>query len=185
MSVAQPVRVRRSPPPTLRRLKIIDPGDGGRLVTSIEFLSPANKVGRRGREQYQTKRGEMIDADVNVVEIDLLRGGRWIVNVSSRSHPSFDATPYVVCVTRGERPDEAEVYPASYQEPLPTIAIPLRRDDADVALSLQSLVDAAFASGRYGDDFDYSVQPQPGLPAAELAWVGGYLARGAETSPGD
>ena len=41
-------------PPTLRRVQIIDTQNGNRVVTSIEFLSPANKVGR-GLELYRKK----------------------------------------------------------------------------------------------------------------------------------
>ena len=45
------------------------------LVTVIEILSPSNKSGS-GRNEYLQKRGALIDQPVNLVEIDLLLGGR-------------------------------------------------------------------------------------------------------------
>lgn len=45
------------------------------LVTVIEVLSPSNKSGS-GRSEYLQKRDALIDQPVNLVEIDLLLGGR-------------------------------------------------------------------------------------------------------------
>ncbi len=67
-------------PPTLRRVQIVDTQNGNRVVTSIEFLSPANKIGR-GLEQYRKKQHEMIAGEVNLVEVDLVRTGDWAVAV--------------------------------------------------------------------------------------------------------
>ena len=50
--------------------------DGDRLVTALQVLSPANKTaGDAGRTAYQKKHEELRLGNVNVVEIDLLRGG--------------------------------------------------------------------------------------------------------------
>ena len=47
-----------------------------RLVTSIEVLSPSNKrPNTTGWEVYLRKRQSLLLGDVNLVEIDLLRGG--------------------------------------------------------------------------------------------------------------
>ena len=45
------------------------------LMTVIEILSPSNKSGS-GRSEYLQKRDALIDQPVNLVEIDLLLGGR-------------------------------------------------------------------------------------------------------------
>ena len=45
------------------------------LVTMIEVLSPSNKQYGPDRDQYLTKRTLFLHSAVNVVEIDLLRGG--------------------------------------------------------------------------------------------------------------
>ena len=45
------------------------------LVAAIEILSPYNKRGA-GLTTYRRKRASLLSADVHLVEIDLLRGGR-------------------------------------------------------------------------------------------------------------
>src|SRR4051812_42591652 len=50
--------------------------DGERVVTTIEVLSPTNKTpGPKGRTLYLQKQQEILDSDVHLVEIDLLRAG--------------------------------------------------------------------------------------------------------------
>ena len=57
-------------------LEIYAGGDRERLVTAIEVLSPANKTpGQHGRDLYFRKQRELLDSQVHLVEIDLLRGG--------------------------------------------------------------------------------------------------------------
>ena len=46
-----------------------------RVVTSIEVLSPSNKRPGPGRDLYQKKQREVREAEINLVEIDLLRYG--------------------------------------------------------------------------------------------------------------
>lgn len=50
--VARPYVVPLDEPTTLRHLEIVAPRDGNRLVTAIEVLSPANKVGSTGQLIY-------------------------------------------------------------------------------------------------------------------------------------
>src|SRR5437868_5133719 len=62
------------------------------LVTSIELLSPSNKrPGSTGWEQYARKRNLFVQGRANLVEIDLLRGGK--------RHPMEEPwpdSPYVI-----------------------------------------------------------------------------------------
>jgi hypothetical protein len=44
------------------------------LVTTIELLSPANKVGE-GLQRYRRKREEILRSNVHLIEVDLLRSG--------------------------------------------------------------------------------------------------------------
>jgi hypothetical protein len=86
--------------------------DSGTLVTVIELLSPTNKT--HGRTAYQNKRRDYTDAGVNVVEIDLLRGGELTVDVEGTGYGPLIAGKgehYVVCVRRAARPMQREVYP--------------------------------------------------------------------------
>ncbi len=150
---------RQSEPQTLRNIQIVDVKAGRRVVTVIEFLSPANKTDR-GKRHYQKKQRELIEASVNLVEIDLLRRGEWVIAADEVDFPVHCRGPYRICVTRAGSLDEGEAYPASFAFPLPRIRIPLRKDDADIRLPLQALLNQAYDNGRYSEDFDYDLAPE-------------------------
>ena len=173
----QPLRVRRrSEPQVLRRIQIVDLKGGRRVVTAIEFISLANKATAAGRKQYLAKQNQFLEAEVNLVEIDLLREGTWVLAAEKEIYPERFKTPYRICVVRSATSEDAEVYQASYRNPLPTIRIPLRTSDADVVLPLQTLVNQAYENGRYGNDLDYDSQPEPPLDKPDYEWVKQYLA---------
>lgn len=57
-------------------VEIYESAPNQRLVACIELLSPANKRPRsKGRKLYLRKRQSLMLGDVNLIEIDLLRGG--------------------------------------------------------------------------------------------------------------
>ena len=176
LAADEPVRVRRrSPPQTLRYIQIVDLRANRRVVTAIEFISLANKATLAGRKQYLAKQSELIDAEVNLVEIDLLRGGSWVLAAEQEIYPDSLKGPYRVCVVRAESSEEAELYSAGFSAPLPTIRIPLRVAENDVLLPLQALVNQAYQNGRYGNDLDYASMPEPPLLPAEYAWIAAHL----------
>ena len=180
----EPLRVRRrSPPQTLRYIQIVDIKANRRVVTAIEFISLANKATLTGRKQYLAKQNEFIDAEVNLVEIDLLREGTWVLAAEKEIYPERLKGPYRVCVVRAESSEEAELYPAGFSAPLPTIQIPLRPADKDVLLPLQVLVNKAYENGRYGNDLDYSIMPVPPLEQDEHAWISEYLKNKMDVHP--
>ena len=78
-----------------------------RLVTSIEVLSPSNKVrGSKGWLKYLRKRQTLLLGKANLVEIDLLRGGTRM--------PMLDplpASPYYLLVAREEKAPYCRVWP--------------------------------------------------------------------------
>jgi hypothetical protein len=172
VAVAEPVIVsRQSEPETLHYIQIVDTQTGHRIITSIEFLILANKASEEGREQYQAKQRKMLSGGVNLVEIDLLRSGSWVLAVPKGEVPKPCREPYRINVVRGSRQSVSEVYRVSLREPLPTIRIPLRSTDDDVLLQLQTLIDTAYVNGRYGEDVDYRVDPQPPLAGADAQWA--------------
>lgn len=130
-------------PMTQGYIQIVDARSGNRVVTVIEVLSPANKKAGQGQSMFLQKQEECRSAGISRVEIDLLRGGRRVLSVPEDRVPVSCRTPYRICVRRGWRPNEAELYPAPLQEPLPIISIPLREQDEDVPLALQPLIDQA------------------------------------------
>lgn len=161
-------------PMTQGLVQIIDVRSGGRVVTVIVVLSPANKGTGKGWRLYLRKQEECKEANVNLVEIDLLRAGRGALVVSDSLIPDNLRTPYRVCVWRAAKPFRAEYYPLPLRQRLPAIRIPLRETDADVTLDLQPLLDLAYENGSY-DETDYKRAPVPAFEPDDAAWVGALL----------
>ncbi len=137
-----------------------------RLVTTIEVLSPSNKrPGTEGWDLYQRKRQSILLGDVNLVEIDLLRGGR--------RPPILDPwpkSPYTLTVARARHPQSCRVWEAHFQYPLPPIPVPLAKPDPDLTLGLQSLIDTIYRRFRYEQSLKYTIKLKPPLSPAEAAW---------------
>lgn len=172
VALAQPLVLKvEAEPIRQRNIEIIDVAAGGRVITIIEFVSPSNKLPGEGREKYRKKQDECRLADVNLVEIDLTRTGRreliahrWI---GARQHDST----YQVSVWRASWGSQTELYPIHLKDPLPTIRVPLRADDPDVVLNLQSLVDSAYEASRFDRTIDYRHPCTPPLEGEEAAWA--------------
>lgn len=178
VALAEPI-VLHVPPETPRWLEIREAG--GRLITVIEVLSATNKIGD-GANDYRSKRRDYQSAGVNVVEIDLLRGGEHVLGFPRQNlRGAAAAAPYMICVSREASPGTRFVYPIALAQRLPAIAIPLRERDADVPLDLQPLLDRAYENGRHWQE-DFSQPLHPPLNAEEQAWVTGQL-RAAELVP--
>ncbi len=165
--VTEPLVLRRAPHPT-RHVEIID--KDGRVITAIEFVSPWNKVGSRSREQYARKQIDYIDAGVNLVEIDLVRQGSYVLAAPLEELRSGQRTPYLICVYRDAKPDQFEIYQAPLEQSLPNIPVPLRYRERDAVLQLQSLVDQCYRDGRYYR-LDYSGQPYGKFSEALTQWI--------------
>jgi hypothetical protein len=157
--------------PTETHLEITDRESGNRVVTVIEFLSPANKSPGRNREQYLNKQEEICSSDTNLVEIDLNRFGLHTLAFQLTMLPRQHSTPYMVCVRRGVKSYKAEVYPMPLEHRLPCIKIPLRTQDADVLLDLQPLVDQCYRNSGYEGTLNYNVEPDPPLRGVDRDWA--------------
>ncbi|HPM81235.1 MAG TPA: DUF4058 family protein [Candidatus Anammoximicrobium sp.] len=175
VDLAQPYVVKlQDEPATLRHLEIVDTRSGGRLVTAIEVLSPANKVGSTGQLIYIGKQREYLDAKVNLVEIDLIRAGNFVLAIPEDRLPSVCRAACLICIRRATRPGEAELYPAPLRQSLPNIPVPLRPADKDVVLQLQPLLDDCYRDGRY-DRIDYRREPVPRLGESDARWADSLL----------
>ncbi len=172
VAVDEPLLVEADEPPH-RWIEIRT--DEGRLITVIEVLSPANK--KHHRADYVAKRADYVSAGVNVVEIDLLRGGPVTVDVEGwdyrRKKPGL-GEHYLVCASRAVKPGRREIYPCPLRERLPVIRIPLRATDPDVPLDIQKLINHCYTSGRYWK-LDYSQPLEPPLFAEDAQWVADVL----------
>lgn len=149
-----------------------------RIVTTIEVLSLTNKTpGRHGRGLYLQKQREVLDSEVNLVEIDLLRGGEHTTAVplgrASRKTGAFD---YHVCVHCFHRFEEFYVYPFTVRDLLPEIAVPLLPQHGGVPLDLQQVFQRCYDTGPYRRRVRYGEAPiVPPLAEAHAAWAAGLL----------
>jgi len=135
------------------------------LVTVIEILSSAKKTGA-GRVEYLDKRDGLIDQPVNLVELDLLSGGRRLP--MKKPMPAGD---YFALVARAERRPDCDVYAWSIRQPVPTIPIPLKVPDPDVSLNLADAFALAFQRGRYARLVNYARPLDLSLPPEDKAWA--------------
>ncbi|MFV0442976.1 MAG: DUF4058 family protein [Planctomycetaceae bacterium] len=154
-------------------LKIVDVANGNTVVTVIEFLSPSNKRPGDGKTKYEQKRDECLQAGVNYIEIDLTRAGRRELLVIADKLAPIHRTEYAACVFRAMHRDRLEFYPIPLWAPLPEILVPLRPQDADVRLPLQSLIAQVQTHSRFS--LDYSVDCNPPLAPADLETLRGRL----------
>lgn len=183
LAVADPLVIPVSLPHTDRHITIVDAGSGNRVVTSIEFLSPTNKIPGPGRERYLRQQQDYLDGKVNLVEVDLIGAGIFTLAVLEWGINQQFRTDYQICVRRAVRPEEAEVYRASLRERLPIIRIPLRPKDRDVPLDLQDLIDQCYRRGRY-KVIDYQADPVPQFALPDARWAD-ELLREAGLRPND
>ncbi len=173
LEVAEPYRVTvQDEPQTWRHIEIVETGIGGRVVTAIEFLSPANKVGLQPQLNYIQKQREFLDGGVNLVEIDLIRAGSYVLALPEERLPAACRSSYVACVRRARERNVAEVYAMPLRQPLPNIRVPLRATDEDVVLRLQELIDDCY---RDGPRLDYRVDPVPRLRESDARWIDSIL----------
>jgi hypothetical protein len=144
------------------------------LVTSIEVLSPTNKrPGSPGREKYLAKQQELLASRVNLVEIDLLRGGQHTTAIpQGRLHSVSGPFEYHICIRAMDNLEQRLVYPIRLDQPLPSLSVPLLPGDADVPLNLQDLFSRAYDRGPYSRIELYPVStPEPPLTAEQAAWA--------------
>ncbi|HVW01282.1 MAG TPA: DUF4058 family protein, partial [Planctomycetaceae bacterium] len=116
-----------------------------------------------------TKRQEYWDAGTNLVEIDLLRGGRPTARIEQEKLEALRPWDYLVLVTR-HRPYRQEVYAFRMSDPIPCVPIPLSGADPDVPLDLQSAFAQCWEGGPYPDLLRYEGDPPVRCSAEELAW---------------
>ena len=153
-------------------VEVFDFSEGNRLVTSIEILSPVNKrPNTEGWNLYQRKRQALLQGgSANLVEIDLLHGGRRMPMVEP-----WPDSPYTVLTARIASAPLCKVRRVYFNKPAPEIAVPLLPPDSDVRILLQPMIDAIYARSHYDRDIDYAKPLTPPLSAEEAAWLSTQL----------
>jgi hypothetical protein len=154
-------------------------GDEDRLVTAIEVLSPTNKTpGLDRRSEYLKKQREMVLGQVNLVEIDLLRGGQHTTAVPRERALQVAGTfDYQVCVHRFDRRGDFFVYPIQLAQRLPVIDVPLLPEDGAVQVDLQAVFARTYDEGPYRKRIRYGVDGiVPSLLPGQAEWAKTVLA---------
>jgi hypothetical protein len=141
------------------------------LITVMELLSPSNKSGP-DRAQYLDKRRRYLATGINLVELDLLRGGTRL--------PLDELKPcdYYALVSRREEQPKGGVWTISIRDHLPTIPIPLRPADGDARLDLQDILNRVYDEAGY-ENYIYRTAPKPPLSSENAAWAASFIPSGA------
>ena len=137
---------------------------GGKVVTTIELLSPSNKERGDDREAYLRKVRRVLGSSANFVEIDLLRGWPrmpWI---------GLGSCDYCVVVSRAETRPEVDIWPIGLRDPLPKIPIPLLPDEPHATIDLQALLHRVYDGAGFGYSI-YDGDPTPRLAPGDAAWA--------------
>ncbi|OLP17488.1 hypothetical protein BST81_16660 [Leptolyngbya sp. 'hensonii'] len=143
------------------------------VITSIEILSPTNKVDPRGREQYERKRNRVLASRTHLVEIDLIRSGKPFPILY------MPASRYRILISRSSTRPGAQLYPFNLPHPIPAIPVPLLSEDEELLLDLQTILNTIYDQGRYRLAIDYSqVPPPPVLTQEEQDWMRQILESG-------
>jgi hypothetical protein len=138
-----------------------------RLVTCIEVLSPSNKApGTPGWDLYLRKRQSLLLGGINLVEIDLLRGGRRMPMLDP-----WPTSPYTLLVARAKKVQLCRAWPVHFQRPIPPLPVPLAKPDPDILVELQPMLDAVYQRSRYERSIDYTKPLDPPLGPEETAWL--------------
>jgi hypothetical protein len=145
---------------------------GRTLVTVIEVLSPTNKKTEDARGQYLKRREDLIHARVNLVEIDLLRGGK-----PMPLKPAAPATDYRILICRARKSKDAMLCAFRYTVPIPPIPVPLLPGDPEPELDLNSVLHALIQRARYDLIIDYNRPPEPPLRPADEAWAASIVEK--------
>lgn len=167
VTLPRPV-VRTIPLPRRRRQRylVIRNRDLERIVTAIELLSPKNKTRGDGQNQYLLKRQNVLHADANLIELDLLRGGLRLPTIQP-----LPAGDYYAFVCRRARPSKAAVYAWTLRDRLPSIPVPLGDDEPEAVIDLRSVFTAVYDNAGYDYALKYARDVVPPLPEADADWV--------------
>jgi hypothetical protein len=153
-------------------INLVRRGESGRVVASIEVLSPSNKaLGSPGRALYLKKQQQILKSNTHLAEIDLLRQGDHTVAASKSLLDQHGPWDYVVCLHRGGHGDFFATWPVTMRQRLPRILIPLVDPDTDIVLDLQAVFQRCYDECDYERDLDYSQEPAVPFKADDVAWA--------------
>lgn len=135
------------------------------VVTVIEVLSPSNKAPGAGRDEYESKRRQVLATLTNLVEIDLLRAGE------PMEIQPLSKSDYRILVRAGWERPRARLYAFSVREAIPEVPAPLRRGEKEAVLAVGKLLSEIYDRARYDIRLNYRQPPEPPLAPEDAAWA--------------
>jgi Protein of unknown function (DUF4058) len=151
-----------------RFIEIVAIGKPDRIITVIEILSHANKVGR-GQEAYLHKQQTLLQSQTHLIEIDFLRAGSY--TIAAPLTEEIPPHPYRVSLHRADQTELFEVWPISLRMSLPEVRVPLTQDNPDIHLDLQEAFNEVYDEGNYAAEIDYMESATPALTPYDIAWA--------------
>lgn len=140
-----------------------------RLVTVLEILSYSNKTsGAEKRARYLLKRQQLLNSGVHLVEIDLLRWGRRVVE-------ALPDQPYHILVSRADEQPRSRVWSFGLNEAIPPTPVPLIEPDEYVPLPLQEAYATIYAARGFRRRLDYQTNLPGPLTKAQQAYIQSVL----------
>jgi hypothetical protein len=172
--VTPPLVLTQPEPPRIKLVTVeIRDAQEGRLVTSIEILSPINKRGD-GLVEYQNKRWLVMDSPAHLLELDLLRRGHRPVSferVEEKDRPLVEQASYFAFLTRSGSGRKVETWPLKIRDQLPVLPVPLLAPDPDAGLDLEAAMQAIYDEAAYDLSIDYQEPPDPPLAGDDAEWA--------------
>ncbi len=158
--------------PLLENYLVVRLVPAGEIVTVIEILSHANKQPGRDRESYVQKREELLETEVSLVEVDLLR-----------DHPPMPYadeidSAYRILARHRKRLNYARIYPFEVQQAIPIFSLPLLPDDHEPLVNLNELLAGVYERAGYDLILQYDKPPQPPLSDEDARWAAERIAAG-------
>ncbi len=137
------------------------------VITVIELLSPKNKRAGKGREDYESKRLDILASASHLVEIDFLRAGKPMTMGGATGEMD-----YHILVSRSNLRPRADLYAFTLQEPIPDFLLPLQADDEDLLINLQEIFEGVYERSAYSIRINYTNPvPPPALSEPDRLWV--------------
>ncbi len=135
-------------------------------VTVLEIISPKNKRTGEGRDAYERKRRQVLASITNLVEIDLLRGGKPMLILGN-----LPSTDYRILVSRGDRRPVSDLYAFNLRQPIPPFPLPLTPKDVEPIVDLQHLLNEVYDQAGFDMRIDYTQPCIPPLPKGDAVWA--------------
>ncbi|MEO1182764.1 MAG: DUF4058 family protein [Cyanobacteria bacterium J06636_28] len=115
---------------------------------------------------YESKRAAVLVSPTHLVEVDLLRQGEPLTTLGHSVE-----SDYRILISRGQTRPKADLYAFNLPDVIPTVPIPLVKEDAEPLLNLQQLIDEIYERGGYGLRVNYQEPPVPKLSEFNANWL--------------